>query len=184
MQPSGLAWLHCNPSTASEAPAVATSRRRHAAGPNRPTARAPRCLGGHLSYPSRSRPALENSESPSSHPGPPIDGSDPRRSANTRNVSPAPVLGLNRSSARSEPARAGRQVPGWAGLAWSGPGCCLVFIPFPLPLPAAGPRVPAAQPSTGVTGPCVATTVFGNTESGICIRCIHCSMGWEPHQSC
>ena len=29
----------------------------------------------------------------------------------------------------------------------------------------------------------VAATVFGDTESGICIRCIHCNLpvGWEPH---
>lgn len=46
-------------------------------------------------------------------------------------------------------------------------------LPTDIPTHAQPTRLSPAQPVT--------TTVFGDTESGICIRCIHCSMGWEPH---
>ncbi len=50
------------------------------------------------------------------------------------------------------------------------------------PLTAASSNGKEGQPGLPPSKlPIVVTTVFGDTESGIRIICIHCNVGWDPH---
>jgi hypothetical protein len=98
-------------------------------------------------------------------------------------------LSLSWSGSSSRRAQPARPVHGGTS-SESSPGRVALYVGCGPPAPP-GTSVMTGGPTTWsnlvtldseTRNPPFATTVFGDTESGICIICIYCNLGWEPHQ--